>query len=159
MAPFSLDTLISRFDAEFLPDTNTRLRGGFPEPLYLPATKESPAEIQFTRDFIRSALHEIAHWCVAGKARRNLVDYGYSYRPDGRTPEEQEQFYKLEVTPQAIEMEFALRAGIPFQVSCDNLNGEITQNTDFEIQVAKRRLELRDAGFSARVMRVLRILT
>ena len=55
----------------------TRLAGGFPEPFYKAPSADAPAEVQFTRDYERSALHELAHWCIAGDSRRLLDDYGY----------------------------------------------------------------------------------
>ena len=49
-----------------------RLVGGFDEPLYLPATDSRAAEIRFRSDYPSSALHEVAHWCLAGARRRAL---------------------------------------------------------------------------------------
>ena len=57
-----------------------RLVGGFDEPLYLPATDSRAAEIRFRSDYPSSALHEVAHWCLAGARRRALQDYGYWYQ-------------------------------------------------------------------------------
>ena len=60
------------------------------EPIYLPkSSKRDLNHIVFAHGFWNSALHEIAHWCVAGTERRNQVDYGYWYQPDGRSPETQ----------------------------------------------------------------------
>ena len=101
---------------------NTRLVGGFPEPFYKAAVNDSQAEVQFTRDFERSALHELAHWCIAGDKRRLVDDYGYWYEPDGRSDEQQETFFKVEVKPQAIEKHFCMALEIPFQISQDNLD-------------------------------------
>ncbi len=48
-------------------------------------TMKRPITVSCLRtDFFASALHEISHWCVAGKARREQVDFGYWYCPDGR---------------------------------------------------------------------------
>ena len=109
---------------------NTRLVGGFPEPLYKAAVNSSPAEVQFTRDFKRSALHELAHWCIAGDERRLVDDYGYWYEPDGRSHEQQEIFFKVEIKPQAIEKHFCMALRIPFQVSLDNLDNEPSDGID-----------------------------
>ena len=50
----------------------------------IPANDEVPYNaIYFARGFYSSALHEIAHWLVAGKERRKLEDFGYWYEPDG----------------------------------------------------------------------------
>ncbi|PPS58814.1 hypothetical protein CRX72_23640 [Pantoea sp. BRM17] len=58
---------------------------GDDEPIYLPADAESPwHRVVFAHGFYASALHEISHWCIAGDARRQQVDFGYWYCPDGR---------------------------------------------------------------------------
>ena len=97
----------------------TVLKGGASEPYYKPG---SPDTIYFREDFIRSALHEVAHWCVAGSARRTLPDYGYWYAPDGRDDSQQTAFYAVEVKPQALEKAFCQAVGIEFNVSVDNLS-------------------------------------
>jgi len=100
----------------------TRLLGGAAEPLYAPATGPGDAIIHYREDFAASALHEIAHWCVAGPGRLQQEDYGYWYSPDGRSAQQQRAFEKVEVVPQAIEWHFALACGLPFRVSADNLS-------------------------------------
>ena len=97
----------------------TILKGGASEPYYKPG---SPHVIFFRDDYIRSALHEVAHWCVAGTARRALSDYGYWYAPDGRNEAQQMAFYGVEVKPQAIEKAFCRALCIEFTVSVDNLS-------------------------------------
>ncbi|MBD3707365.1 elongation factor P hydroxylase [Enterobacter hormaechei] len=79
------EQLIEIFDSCFADDFNTRLIKGDDEPIYLPADDEVPYNrIIFAHGFYASGLHEISHWCIAGKARRELVDFGYWYCPDGR---------------------------------------------------------------------------
>ena len=81
---FSVPTalyLTACFNRVFSLIENTVLEGGANEPYYRPG---SPNVIYFSEYFVRSALHEVAHWCVAGAARRGLPDYGYWYSPDGR---------------------------------------------------------------------------
>ena len=51
-------------------------------------------------------------------------DYGYWYAPDGRTAEQQAEFFKVEVKPQALEWIFCVTAGMGFRLSVDNLSGE-----------------------------------
>lgn len=103
---------------------NTRLVKGKNEPIYLPANNKIPYnQIIFAHGFYTSALHEIAHWCLAGEQRRLLEDYGYWYCPDGRNEAQQLQFERVEIKPQAIEWCLSVAAGINFKVSCDNLNG------------------------------------
>ncbi|MEZ5540720.1 MAG: elongation factor P hydroxylase [Pseudomonadota bacterium] len=117
---------IAHLNSNVLSHYRTRLVGGFDEPFYRAHRDEIPAEIQFTRDYERSALHELAHWCVAGEARRRLDDYGYWYAPDGRTNDQQRAFFEVEVTPQALEKHFCMALGIAFCVSVDNLgNGAV----------------------------------
>lgn len=113
------------FDQCFYDEFNTRLIKGDDEPVYLPADQHSDFHrVVFAHGFYASALHEISHWCIAGEARRLLPDFGYWYCPDGRDQQTQEQFESVEVTPQALEWMFSVAAGFPFNVSCDNLNGE-----------------------------------
>ncbi len=117
--------LITIFNDTFYHSFNTKLELGGDEPIYLPADAEhSYHRIIFARGFYASALHEIAHWCVAGPERRLLEDFGYWYEPDGRTAQVQAEFEKVEIRPQAYEWILALSAGFPFTVSCDNLNGD-----------------------------------
>ena len=99
----------------------TRLVGGATEPLYLPAGEGADAIIYYRENYAASALHEVAHWCIAGHRRRQLEDYGYWYAPDGRSAAQQRAFESVEVKPQALEWHFALAAGVPFHVSADNL--------------------------------------
>lgn len=119
---FSVPTalyLTACFNRVFSLIENTVLEGGANEPYYRPG---SPNVIYFREDFSRSALHEVAHWCVAGAARRGLPDYGYWYAPDGRDEAQQAAFYGVEVKPQAIEKTFCEALGIDFNVSVDNLS-------------------------------------
>ena len=81
------------FDDLFLHTESTLLVGGGDEPLYIPATvANTPHQLVFRQNFVSSALHEIAHWCIAGKQRRLQRDFGYWYQPDGRSIDQQAQF-------------------------------------------------------------------
>ena len=80
-------------------------------------------QIIFAHGYYSSALHEISHWCQAGKNRRLLEDFGYWYMPDGRNEKQQKCFEQVEIKPQAIEWAFCLAANKSFTVSADNLNG------------------------------------
>ncbi len=63
------EQLIEIFDGCFADDFNTRLIKGDDEPIYLPADDEVPYNrIVFAHGFYASGLHEISHWCIAGKA-------------------------------------------------------------------------------------------
>ena len=90
------------FNATFLHTEQTRMRGGAREPLYVPARDGQPAELRYREDFAASALHEAAHWCIAGRERRLLADFGYAYQPPPRTAAQQCGFYTLELKTQAL---------------------------------------------------------
>ncbi len=122
---YNAETVVSLFNQSFIDTYNTQLVRGEDEPLYLPADNNHPHHrIIFAHGFFASALHEISHWCVAGKERRLLEDFGYWYQPDGRTAEQQAEFEKVEVKPQAFEWIFSRSAGFRFHFSADNLNGD-----------------------------------
>ncbi len=118
----SPETLVQLFNELFIPIHNTELICCEEEPVYRPADENHPHHrIVFAHGFFASALHEIAHWCVAGKQRRLLEDFGYWYEPDGRSPERQAEFEKVEIKPQALEWIFSRSAGFQFHFSADNL--------------------------------------
>ena len=136
MRAHCVEDLITCFDSLFSDSFNTRLIGGADEPVYLPADAETGFHrVIFTRDYFASALHEIAHWCLAGEQRRQQVDYGYWYTEDGRTAEQQKIFESVEVKPQAIEWMFSLASGQKFSLSIDNLNGEYSDPIPFKLAV------------------------
>lgn len=150
-----LTLITDLFHRTFRDEHNVILEGGYEEPVYIPATDTHPASIRFTRDYPRSALHEISHWCVAGVERRKLPDYGYWYRPDGRNAEEQKEFYGLEIQNQAIEKAFSGRLGIPFVVSADNLKGDPGDTESFSHAVDQQLEFYQKNGFPKRAQRFL----
>ncbi|QTH72049.1 elongation factor P hydroxylase [Pseudoalteromonas xiamenensis] len=155
-----IDDLISLFDHVFYASHNTRLVRGEDEPIYLPADGEvSYCRIIFAHGFYASAMHEIAHWLVAGKERRKLVDFGYWYCPDGRDEQQQSEFEKVEVLPQAIEWALSVSAGFPFNVSADNLNGAPTCRFQFQEKVHTKLLSLLDTGFNPRAEALMQALS
>lgn len=157
--PHSYHDLIRLFAECFEAEYNTRLVAGDGEPEYLPADAEHPQHrILFAHGFFRSALHEIAHWCVAGPERRLLADFGYWYAPDGRNAEQQRAFEQVEVRPQAFEWLFCAAAGHPFRVSLDNLNGEPGDAEPFCRKVLAQVHELFDTGLPPRVDRFVEAL-
>ncbi len=120
-----VDDLIKLFERTFYADFNTKVVKGDDEPIYIPANEQCPYhQIIFAHGFYASALHEIAHWCLAGPKRRLLEDFGYWYLPDGRNSEQQAKFEQAEIKPQAIEWALSVACGKGFDVSVDNLNGE-----------------------------------
>ncbi len=115
-----------------------RLIGGAAEPFYQPAAAGRPAIIRYTRDYAASALHELAHWCIAGADRRRRPDYGYWYRPPPRSISEQAAFFRVEVPVQALEARFCAAAGLPFRVSMDDLAGADTAHQELCVRVSRQ---------------------
>jgi len=130
-----LAVLIEEFDALFLKSENTRLKTGATEPYYRAPTDNQPAIIYSRDNYYSSALHEIAHWCIAGVARRQLDDFGYWYQPEGRTAAEQIEFELVEVKPQAIEWALSLASDHQFHFSADNLEQGIDASDEFKSAV------------------------
>ena len=121
-AGLTADDLTVLFRDCFAMTEATVLVGGASEPFFQPG---NPSQIHFREDYVRSALHEVAHWCVAGRRRRQLADYGYWYSPDGRDAGQQQAFFAVEARPQAIEWFFCEAIGIPFSPSVDNVCAQI----------------------------------
>lgn len=153
--------LIDIFNDCFGISFNTRLVLGNDEPIYLPANASDIgidakpyAQVVFAHGYYASALHEIAHWCLAGEERRKEIDFGYWYTPDGRTKAQQEAFQKVEIKPQAIEWALCLSAGFKFNVSCDNINGdEFGKQPDrheFQQEIYNQVLKYLERGFPPR---------
>ena len=132
----NIDQISAIFEAVFFQDYRVCLMGGADEPFYLPIDEKSVDEksvdgkkaepacvnkLYFTQDYLASALHEIAHWCVASKERLKQKDWGYWYAPDGRNAQQQHAFEQAEYKNQAVEWFFSIACGYRFQVSLDNL--------------------------------------
>jgi len=126
-----------------------RLIGGGSEPLYLP-DEQGWSVIRYTRDYPASALHEIAHWCIAGAGRRRQFDYGYWYRPPPRNRLEQEAFARVELPVQALESRLAAASGLSFQVSVDDVDGGLDFAREFSCQVAECAAVIAEAGLPPR---------
>ena len=156
--------LIALFGALFGESDGTELVRGDKEPVYLPRDAAWPQDrVVFAHGFFASALHEVAHWCVAGRARRRLPDYGYWYQPDGRSPDEQRAFEAVEVKPQALEWLFSRAADLPFHFSADNLDagGAVTSAAwlQFQRNVAAQAQSYLTRGLPARAARFARALS
>lgn len=148
--------LIRLFDHTFFDSFNTRLIKGEKEPVYLPAgTEYDFHQVIFAHGYFASALHEIAHWCIAGAERRLLEDYGYWYCADGRNAEQQAQFEKVEIKPQAIEWAFSVAAAKRFRVSTDNLSGVEPDRITFESKVYQQVLSYLQSGFPPRAQQFI----
>ncbi len=127
--------LITIFENCFDEKYKTRLVAGDDEPFYQPAGELPYHQVVFAHGFFASALHEVAHWCIAGVERRQQFDYGYWYEPDRRNASQQAQFEQVERKPQALEWLFSLCAGSRFQVSVDNLGGAEVDRHAFTLAV------------------------
>ncbi|SES82793.1 elongation factor P hydroxylase [Thalassotalea agarivorans] len=147
----NISDLIALFANTFETRYQTILVKGDDEPIYLPADEHHPMHrIVFAHGYFASALHEIAHWCIAGPARRLLEDFGYWYCPDGRSAVEQKAFEQVEVKPQALEWAFSVACGKRFNLSADNLSGEATDDSEFRVSVEKQVQYYLHHGFSER---------
>jgi elongation factor P hydroxylase len=151
--------LIVLFEATFTETENTVLVRGDHEPIYTPAeSAQQRHQIVFAHGYFASALHEISHWCIAGKQRRLLEDYGYWYSPDGRDVTQQAEFEKVEVKPQAIEWAFSCASGKPFTVSTDNLNGADADTQGFQEAVKHQVMFYLEHDFPARAAAFISVL-
>ncbi|WP_232525233.1 elongation factor P hydroxylase [Motilimonas pumila] len=151
--------LIRIFNDCFLASHNTMLVAGESEPIYLPADGDCKVHrIIFAHGFFTSALHEIAHWCVAGPQRRLIEDYGYWYAPDGRDAEQQKAFESVEVRPQAYEWILSQSCGLGFNVSADNLSGIAIDRLAFQHRVHDEVSQILIAGLNPRMAQLSQVL-
>ncbi|MGQ4180944.1 elongation factor P hydroxylase, partial [Klebsiella pneumoniae] len=89
----------------------------------------------------------------------SITDFGYWYCPDGRDAMTQSQFEDVEVKPQAFEWLFCVAAGFPFNVSCDNLEGDVEPDRiAFQRRVHARVMTLLEQGIPERPARFIRAL-
>jgi len=154
----NLADLQKHVNQNFLSEFNTKILGGFSEPFYKAATSNDQAEIQFTRNYTRSALHELSHWLVAGDERRTQDDFGYWYLPDGRNQEEQNRFYQCEIKPQAIERALCEALEIEFEVSADNLDNSVSGTKKFCSDVQIQFEKYKKLGFPKRAAKLIKLL-
>jgi hypothetical protein len=139
------------FDQLFRSIYHTCLLGGGEEPNYLPAGEGHDLHrIVFRQDYFASALHEIAHWSIAGELRRQQADYGYWYHADDRSPSQQACFEKVEARPQALEWIFAAACSFRFWVSDDNLHVQEYDNRGFKQAIYRELLQFCRFGLPAR---------
>ena len=154
-----IEDLIRLFNQLFHEQENTVLMAGGDEPLYSPASSPGqPHRIICRLDYFASALHEIAHWCIAGRQRRQMSDYGYWYNPDGRSADQQQDFAQVEARPQALEWILARACRFRFRVSLDNLDGELIDNTPFRRAVVQEALNWQRSGLGTRAAQLHRAL-
>lgn len=144
------NALIELFNTLFEERDHTVLLGGADEPVYLPARDECvPAQVIFTQDYVSSALHEVAHWCLAGAERRQQLDYGYWYCPE-RSRQQQQDFEHAEVRPQALEAVFSDACGHSFRPSYDRLAEPNYRSVKFEHAITAQKQRFLDRGLPPR---------
>ena len=141
------------FDQCFFARWNTLLQGGGNEPQYLPGIANQPHRLIYRENFFASALHETAHWCIAGAQRRRQADFGYWYLPDGRDAAAQREFEVVEARPQALEWVFSVAAGYPFRPSADNLSGAAGDGEAFGQAVVSALFRYLEHGLPPRAAR------
>lgn len=146
------------FSQLFLSDFNTRLVSGHPEPFYKAATANESAIIYSREDFLSSALHEIAHWSIAGESRRQLDDFGYWYQPDGRDPQAQKVFESVEVRPQAVEWALSIAMSHGFHCSADNLAQDAGVSAQFQLAVLSQLEDYWKRGLPQRAQQLFNAL-
>ena len=163
----SSDEKVARtFNCLFAKSHNTVIIGGALEPLYTPPRHNARGLIRYTRNYTLSALHEIAHWCIAGSERRRLIDYGYWYLPPPRSSALQQSFFAVEARAQALEWLFADAVGISFQLSADDVHpsddsegaNDIIAKAAFAERVERRVDAWRTQGLPERADQMLRAL-
>jgi elongation factor P hydroxylase len=142
------------FNDCFTHSCNTRLLGGAAEPFYQPAVVSGGYHALYYRgDYFASALHEVAHWCIAGAQRRQQADFGYWYMPEGRSVEQQRAFETGEYKPQALEWFFSQACAFRFQVSSDNpdlASSGMLDTTAFQRGVLEQALVWQKLGLPGR---------
>ena len=129
-APQISDEVLSLLIAQLFADCftahfNTQLLGGAKEPFYQPACRGEPAQLMFREDYPASALHEVAHWCIAGATRRQKEDFGYHYICAPRSAKQQREFFISELRTQSLERFFADALGLTFKPSADNFEVDV----------------------------------
>jgi len=154
---FSSRRLERVFGECFYREFNTRLVGGAPEPLYCPGAGDGECHvIHYRDDHFASALHEVAHWCIAGPGRRLTKDFGYWYVPDGRNVAQQRAFERVEYRPQAMEWHFSRACGFTFRVSSDNLgcgDPALADTLEFRRRIVQQAMYWRRSGLPGRAGR------
>ena len=123
-------------------------------------TMKRPITVSCLRtDFLPAPCTRSLTGVSPAKARREQVDFGYWYCPDGRDAMTQSQFEDVEVKPQAFEWLFCVAAGFPFNVSCDNLEGDVEPDRiAFQRRVHARVMTLLEQGIPERPARFIRAL-
>lgn len=145
------DGIKAVFEQQFRESHRVELKGGAREPLYLPAEKtQEYHQVIYTFDYPASALHELAHWCLASDEQLQLRDWGHWYLPDGRSVEQQKSFQRAEARIQALEWILSCAAGRLFRESSDNLSGEALDEYFFKKAIYQQVLVFCERGLPPR---------
>ena len=129
-------------------DHSVVMHGGYREPMYIPGM--DVAEIRYTLDHTASALHEAAHWCIAGRRRRRNTDYGYFCEPPPRSGMHRVRFEDVEIEAQSVEVLLAEAAGSQFQPSADDVDVPLFLLEAFSSRILERARERRQVGLPKR---------
>lgn len=158
---FETPRLMGLFTQLFFQSHHTLLLPTNSEPRYEPGGQPGGLhKIYFAHGYFQSALHELAHWCIAGPKRRELVDYGYWYEPDGRSADRQEAFFQVEGKVQGLEWLFTSAAKKTFCCSLDNLGQTLPESlvAGFAQAVKACALEWWEKGLPPRAETLLHAL-
>lgn len=122
-------------------------------------TMKRPITVSCLRtDFCQRPARDLSLVCRRQGASRTSR-FGYWYCPDGCDAMTQSQFEDVEVKPQAFEWLFCVAAGFPFNVSCDNLEGDVEPDRiAFQRRVHARVMALLEQGIPERPARFIRAL-
>lgn len=156
---FDPKTIEDLFKDCFYKDYNTLLKPNPVEPVYIPAKHSGENDnIYYLAGSFPSTLHEVAHWLTAGSKRRKLHDYGYWYKPNSRSEEEQILFEKFEARNQALEWILASSCGMDWIASYDNLELGAGDPLRFRKEILNNSLTLICGGFTKRQAKFIKTL-
>lgn len=143
--------LATVFNMTFNESEQTILMATDDEPCYLPKDEQYPFNrIYYTKDSYTSLMHEVAHWCRAGKERRQLPDYGYWYQAEDRSPEAQQLYVASESKTQALEWIFCVAAGVCIQIIPENQPYSFKPSLEFRKSIYMAVLHYLQKGLSDR---------
>ena len=129
-------------------DHSVVMHGEYREPMYIPGM--DVAELRYTLDHTALALHEAAHWCIAGRRRRRNTDYGYFYEPPPRSGMHRVRFEDVDIEAQSVEVLLAEAAGSQFQPSSDDVDVPLFLLEAFSSRILERARERRQVGLPKR---------
>ena len=157
--PICCKELANLFNATFETAENTILVATMDEPHYMPHGDDRLGNcIFYTQDSYTSLMHEVAHWCRAGKERRQLPDYGYWYQAEDRSSEAQALYLQSESKTQALEWIFCVAAGVHVQIIPENQPHSFEPSLEFKKSIYAATLNYLQKGLSDRAERFKQVL-